>query len=59
MNIIVKRNVCVGMRLSWMTMHGYFEEAAKTFRAHLGGPNTYQGLLSSGNIFKKRHSEYI
>ena len=26
------------------------EEAAKTFKAHLGGPNTYQGLLSSEKL---------
>ena len=34
--------------------HGFFEDAARIYKAPLGGPNTYQGLLSPGNIFYQR-----
>ena len=46
--------VCFGMCLSRMTMCGFFEKAARTFKALLGGPNTYQELFSPGNIFYQR-----
>ena len=41
---------CVGMRLSWMTMPGFAEDAARTFKAHWGGSNTYQSVFSPENI---------
>ena len=48
--IIVLHCCCVGMCLSRMTML----EAARTSKTPLGGPNTYQGPLSSGHIFYQR-----
>ena len=32
----------------------FFEDAARAFKAHLGGPNTYQWPLLPGNIFYQK-----
>ena len=47
------RCCCVGMHRPHVKMCGFVKEAAKTFKAHLGDPNTYQGLLLPRNSVYK------